>query len=170
MHTITKEQLEQALAHRINETEAEISALQSVIINTKHNTLTNRAVSSTAESVSVKVDDYIGIGKALYIYYQFRKDGVYMSNQKIDITAYTYNNPDGTEIGTEGIMRISRTMTPAELQIEVDKVIEYRKKSLKELKTDLVNASKIVSKHNKIVNDLTALENSVTWATRGVMR
>lgn len=165
MHTITKEQLEQALAHRINEAEAELQALKAVAINTNHKTLTNRAVWSERDGVSVKIGDYSSIGKALYVYYQAGH-----RYQSTDITAYTYNNPDGTEIGVEGFVRISRTLTPAELQKSLDDIIEGRKKSLKGLKADLVNAEKIVSKHNKIANDLTALENSVTWATRGVMR
>ena len=57
----TKDTLEQALAKRINESEAELEALKAVTINTTHKTLTNRAVEHG------RIGDYIGINKALFV-------------------------------------------------------------------------------------------------------
>lgn len=170
MQTVTKKTLEIALANRINEAEAELRALKSVAINSDHKTLTNKAVWAEVEGVEAKIGDYLGIGKALYIYYQYRKDGVFMSTQKLDITAYTYNNPDGTEIGTIGIMRQSRTMTPAELQEVLNATILGREISLGKLKMDLGNADKIIKTYNKHAQALNELLDGVTWATRGVLK
>lgn len=157
MRTITRQEVEQTLAKRINEAEAELEALKGVTINTNHKTLTNKAVDGG------RIGDYIGIGKALYINYFADRN-----YKTTDITAYSYTDENGNEIGSEGGLRISRTITPLELRKLLDSVIEERAKSLKALKLDLVNASKIVTKHNKLAEQLEALENSVTWATRSV--
>lgn len=157
----TTENLQHVLAKRINEEEAEIKALEGVKINTKHKALTNR----TVEGEGARVGDYIGLGKALYVSY--RSNNKYMST---DLIAYTYNNPDGTEIGSAGGLRTSRTMTPLELQTSLIKMIEGRKASLIELKKDLANAKRIVAKFNKINEQIESFNNSVTWATRSELK
>ena len=157
--TTTKEHLEQKLAARINETEAELEALKAVTINTKHRTLTNRAVTGG------RISDYLGIGKALYIsFYSGHRF------QTIDITAYTYYNPDGTEIGVDGIMRKSRTMTPAELADQVADLIKHREHDLRAYKHDLVNAGEIAEQWEALEQRRRDLLGGVTWATREALR
>lgn len=170
-YPVTKEQLEQALTHRINQAQAELRALKAVTINTKHKALTNRTITTDGiDGVSARIGDYSSLGKALYVYYQFRKDGVYLSNEMTDITAYTYQNPDGTEIGSEGGLRTSRTMTPIELKTVLDGVIAGREVGLNNLKADLVNAKAIVSTYNTLAKQMNELLDSTTWATRAVLK
>jgi len=158
-YSIESSTLKNELATRINEVEAELEALEKVTINTNHKTLTNRTVENG------RIGDYIGIGKALFVSY--KSYNRYMST---DITAYTYEDENGQELGTNGIMRISRTMTPLELHTALDKVIEGRKESLKKLKLDLVNADRIVKKYNKLATQMNELTEGLTWATRAVLK
>lgn len=156
---VTTKELQDVLATRINEAEAELEALKAVTINTEHKTLTNKAITGG------RIGDYIGIGKALFVSY--KSYNRYMST---DLLAYSYENPDGTEIGTNGMIRISRTMTPLELKSSLDKFIASREISLKSLKVDLINAAKIVAKYNRLSAQLNELLDGTTWATRGVLK
>lgn len=159
MKTITLEALQQNLARRINESEAELEALKRVTINTNHKALTNRSVENG------RIGDYMGIGKALYISYQFEHR--YLS---FDMIAYSYEDEAGNELGSTGWRRNSRTLTPAELKSALDDVITKRRAALHDLKVDLVNAPKFVKRWNKLAEQHEALVDSVTWATREVIR
>ena len=155
----TVKELQTVLAGRINETEAELEALKAVQINTSHKTLTSRAVTGG------RIGDYLGIDKALYVSYQAGHR--YMS---FDMIAYSYAHPDGSEIGVNGGLRISRTVSPAELRDNLDKVIAGREASLLQLKTDLVNADKIIAKYNRLAEQMSQLLDSTSYATRGVLK
>lgn len=159
--TITADKIRTNLQERIAEYKAELQALKGVKIDTKHKTLTNRAISGDG----ARIGDYIGIGKALYISYKVtRADGgtKYMSR---DITAYSYEGLDGKEIGVDGFTRISRTITPAELQAILTSIIEALERNLKELQSEYKRAESIANKHNKLVEQLKAFNNSVSYAS-----
>lgn len=159
MNTITAKDLQTVLANRINEAEAELEALKAVTINTGHKTLTNKAVTGG------RIGDYIGIGKALFVSYQS-----YHRYMSTDLVAYTYTNPDGTEIGVNGFIRTSRTLTPTELRERLDDLIASRASDIGYLKADLVNATKIVAKYNKMAEQMETFRDGLTWATRGVLK
>lgn len=152
-YPITKESLEQTLSARINKAESELTALKAVTINTKHKSLTNRTIENG------RIGDYIGIGKALYVDYW--ADHRYLTT---DITAYVYTGE------VDGYLRVSRTMTPTELRETLDDMITGREASLLELKADLTNAKQIITKYNTLAKQLDDLLDSVTWATRSVLK
>lgn len=152
MKTITVSELEQRLTKEIDLQETELQAICAVNINTTHTKLTNRAIDGA------RLGDYIGIGKALYIC------------SGVDVLAYTYKNSDGSEIGTIGMQRISRTMTPQELHDAIDRDIKNREESLKTLKKDLNNVRSIVRENNALAEKFLNLVGSVSWVTRGLMR
>lgn len=156
---ITTKELQNTLATRINEAEAELAALKAVTINVEHKTLTKKAVTNG------RIGDYLSLGKALYVDYQVNHRYLHM-----DINAYTYENPDGTQIGTDGFLRISRTMTPLELKESLDKAIASREVSLAALKLDLVNAKRITAKYNRLSEQMDELRNGLSWAARGVLK
>jgi len=158
-HTIKLDTLKNALTQRIAESEAELEALKKVTINTGHKKLTNKTVENA------RIADYMGINKALYIDYRYNHR--YVSTPYV---AYTYNNPDGTEIGVDGMRRKSRTMTPLELRGMLDGVIESREQSLVAMRYDLENAGTFVTEYNKLITDLNNLTEGVTWATREAIR
>lgn len=158
-YPVTKEKLEQELTACINETESELTALKAVKINTKHKTLTNRAVDGGT------IGDYIGIGKALYVNYMADRN-----HRTLDVTAYTYLDENGEELGVDGMLRISRTMTPSELQDTLNLVIESREATLKSLKIDFVKAGRIVEKYNKLASQINDLKEASSWVVRNVLK
>jgi len=95
--TITAEQIRKNLQQHIAEDTAELIALKNVKIDTKHNKLTNRAVEGAT------VFNYLDIDKAIRVPYQIKFADGHIRYASREIIAYTYNNPDGSEIGTEGI-------------------------------------------------------------------
>lgn len=158
MNKITVSQLQNKLNERINDVSAEIDALKAVKINTSHKTLTNRAIENGT------IGDYLSIGKALFISYQ--SDYRY---QTTTINAYSYEDENGQELGSDGFRRISRTITPLELKASLDQVIGYRENDLAGYKNDLKRAESIVFEHNNIVDRAEKLSNGVTWATRSLL-
>jgi len=164
-YPVTQEKLEQTLAARINEAEAELGALESVIINTDHKTLTNRAVSVDDDMVRARIGGYLGDRKALYVSYEHNH-----SYKTFNLIVYTYNNPDGSEIGVEGIMRIWRKLTPLELRELLDELIAGRRKDLRAIKVDFVHAKQITANYNRLAEQMNQLLSDVTSATRGVLQ
>lgn len=149
---------------RIRETRALITALEVVKINTAHKTLTNKAVEGG------DIGDYLGIGKALYVSYSYTRLGGGTSYERHNITAYDYNNPDGTPIGTHGIQRISRTVTPAELAERVADAIEQRRDYLGGLEADLYNIEQTHAQYVALATEMNALMDSVEGVTAGALR
>ena len=164
-YPVSTDTLKEVLATRIEEAEAELRALKAVAINNKHKALNNRSVWSEIDGVNVRVGDYLSIGKALYVSYQ-----VNQRYYTTDITAYSYVDEDGKELGVEGYRRISRTITPIELQKVLDSVILNRKDGIKVLKHDLANANTIIKKYNALSDKLENLRDSLSWASRGVLK
>lgn len=160
-HEITADEINTNLRERIEETRAELKALKGVKINTNHKTLTNKSI--TGEGA--RIGDYLSIGKALYVSYvvETGERRKYMSR---DITAYTYNNPDGTEIGSNGIMRISRTMTPSELDAQLQSIIATLANELTALEQEKIRAGEIAKKHNELVAQLKEFNDSVSYASK----
>lgn len=164
-HPITVDEVRNNVQERIAQTEAELQALKGVTINTKHKTLTNRAI----DGPGARIGDYIGIDKALYVSYYADESATggssrhYMSR---DITAYTYNNPDGSEIGVDGCMRISRTMTPAELNDVLQSIIAGLANNLTALRREKMRAETIAKQHNRLVDQLKKFNDSVSYASK----
>jgi hypothetical protein len=159
--TITPEQIRNNLQKRITETKAELQALKGVHIDTKHKTLTNRAI--TGEGA--RIDDYIGIGKALYVSYVIKyKDGS-MRYASRDITAYSYQKEDGSEIGAKDGLRISRTITPAELQVILQDVKDGLASLVGELESEYRRAASIAKKHNALVDKINEFNKDLSYAS-----
>lgn len=164
-YPITPEQIRINVQRRINEAEAELQALKGIKINTKLSTLTNRAV--TGEGV--RIGDYIGINKALYVSYKYDDSADGGSSTRYtsrDITAYTYTNPDGTEIGSEGYTRISRTLTPAELAEVVRDIIEGVALNIGDLRSEYRRAGSIAKKHNALADRINEYNDGVSYASK----
>lgn len=158
--TITPEQIRTNLNERLAEERAELKALKSVKINTKHNTLTNRAIEGGT------VFNYMDINKAVRVAYTIeRPDGGKRYTSR-EITAYTYENPDGSEIGTNGIMRISRTQTPAEFAEVLRGIIESKAEYIGTLEIELQRADAIATEHNALVEQINKFNNGVSYASK----
>lgn len=159
-YPITTEQIRTNISKRITEGEAELDALKGVQINTKLTTLTNRAISGKG----ARIGDYISIGKALYVSYAINYADGNTRYESATINAYSYANPDGSEIGTEGYMRISRTITPTELADQLKDIIESKASYLGDLRSEYRRADTIARKHNKLVEQINAFNDSITYA------
>ena len=158
-YPITKEEIRRNLQARIDETAAELAALKGVKIDTTHKTLTNRSISGEG----ARIDNYLSIGKALYVSYTV-KTAEHTRYASRDITAYTYNNPDGTEIGSNGFLRISRTMTPTELNDLLQDVKDGLANTIGELKSEYRRADSIARKHNKLVEQINTFNDGLSYA------
>lgn len=157
--TITADQVRDNLQKRITQETAEYIALKNVKLNTKHKTLTNKAIEGAT------VFNYLDIDKAIRIPYTIKHPDGHIQYASREITAYTYNNPDGSEIGTEGIMRISRTYTPAELAEVLRDVIESKAEFLGTLRSEHKRAESIAKKHNVLVEKLKEFNDSISYAS-----
>lgn len=159
--TITADQIRKNLDTRITENEAELQALKGVKIDTKQKTLTNRAV--TGEGA--RIGDYLGINKALYVSYTIKYQDGHTRYASRDITAYSYTDENGQEIGTNGILRISRTITPAELAVILQDVKDGLASTIGDLKSEYRRAESIAKKHNALVEKLNKFNDGVSYAS-----
>ena len=149
---------------RMNETRAIITALEGVKINTAHKTLTNKAVEGG------EIGDYLCIGKALYVSFSYTRHNGGTSYERRDISAFDYNNPDGTPIGTEGMQRISRTITPAELAERVADTIQQRREYLEKLEADMAGIEQTHARYTELAIEMNALMDSVEGVTAGALQ
>lgn len=156
---ITADQIRANLQKRIAEETAEYIALKNVKINTKHKTLTNKAIEGAT------VFNYLDIDKAIRVSYTVTYPDGHIRYASREITAYTYNNPDGSEIGTEGCVRISRTYTPAELAEVLRDIIESKAEFLGTLQSEHKRAESIAKKHNALVEKLKEFNDSISYAS-----
>lgn len=159
--TITKEQIREKLAARIAENEAELKALKGIKIDASHKVLTNRAVSGE----NARIGDYIGLGKALFVFYSVEyKDG-HSRHFTRDITAYSYEDENGQEIGSSGGLRISRTITPAELAVIIQDIKDGLASNITNLKSEYRRADTIAKKHNALVEKIEAFNDGLSYAS-----
>lgn len=149
---------------RMHETRELIAALEGVEINTAHKTLTNKAVEGG------DIGDYIGIGKALYVGFSYTRHNGGTAYERHDISAYDYNNPDGTPIGTKNGLRTSRTVTPAELAERVADAIEQRREYLAKLEMDMAHIVQTHARYNALAIEMNALLDSVEGVTAGALQ
>jgi hypothetical protein len=161
-NTITADQIRQNLSARIAEDEAQLEALKRVKIDTKHKTLTNRAISGDG----ARIGDYIGINKALFVSYAVKYADGHTKDETRDITAYSYHDEDGKEIGSKDFLRISRTITPAELAVIVQDVMDGLASTIGDLKSEYRRAESIATKHNALVAKLQQFNDSVSYASQ----
>ena len=148
----------------MNETRALITALEGVKINTARKTLTNRAVEGG------DIGDYLCIGKALYVNYGYARHNGGTAYERHNITAYDYNNPDGTAIGTNGIQRILRTITPAELAWRVSDAVKQRREYLEKLEADMAGIEQTHARYTALATEMNALLDSVEGVTAGALQ
>lgn len=158
---ITAEQIRENLQKRIDEVTAELRAVRGITIDTKQKTLTNRAISGDG----AKIDNYLGINKALFVSYLIKyKDGA-TRYETTTITAYSYTDLDGNEIGTNGIMRISRTITPTELLVIVRDIVESRANTIGELQSEYRRAGAIAKKQNALIDKIDEFNKNLSYAS-----
>lgn len=158
---VTAEQIREKLQARIDETSAELKALQNVKIDTKQKALTNRAISGEG----ARIGDYISIGKALYVSYATKYKNGHTRYMSAEITAYSYQDENGQEIGANGISRISRTITPAELETILQGVKDSRAETIKNLKSEYKRADAIAKKHNALVDKIDEFNKGISYAS-----
>jgi hypothetical protein len=156
-HKTTAEQIRTNLQARIEEMAAELEALKSVTINTKHKTLTNRAVGGGT------IINYLNIGKALSVSYavETATRRQYMNRT---ITAYSYEDEDGRDLGAVNYRRVSRTITPAELADRVAGIIDNLEDALKQLKREYKRADAIARKQNALIDKIKEFNDSISNA------
>lgn len=158
--TITATEIRKNLDARLAEERAELEALKAVRINTKHNVLTNRAIEGAT------VFNYLDINKAIRVSYtvQTPEGGKrYMSRE---ITCYSYNHPDGSEIGTNGILRISRTMTPAEVAEQLRDIVESKAEFIGTLESEYNRAEEIAEQRNALAEQINKFNDGVSYASK----
>ena len=161
-HKVTKEAIREKLGMRIAEIEAELKALKGVKINTDHKVLTNRAISGKG----ARIGDYIGIGKALYVSYtvdQSKYGGSPIKYMSRDITAYSYYDENGKELGSEDCLRISRTITPKELAVIVEDIKDGLASTIGNLKSEYSRAESIARKQNALVDKIDEFNKIVSY-------
>lgn len=159
--TITADQIRKNLSNRITENEAELKALKNVKIDTKQKTLTNRAVSGDG----ARIGNYMDINKALYVSYSIKYNDGHTRYASRDITAYSYTDEHGQEIGADGILRISRTITPAELDVILQDVKDGLASTIGNLKSEYRRAESIAKKHNALVEKIKQFNDGLTYAS-----
>ena len=117
-----------------------------------------------------EIGDYLCIGKALYVNYSYARHNGGTAYERHNITAYSYNTPDGTPIGTHGIQRILRTITPAELAESVADAIQYRREYLEKLKADMAGIEQTHARYTELAIEMNALMDSVEGVTAGALQ
>lgn len=165
-YPITKEQIRDNLKARITENEAELKALKGVKIDTKHKTLTNRAISGEG----AQIDNYLSINKALFVSYAVKYADGHTRYMSRDITAYSYYDQAGKEIGSNGIIRISRTITPAELAVIVQDIKDGLASTIGDLKSEYRRADSIAKKHNALVEKINAFNDGLSYASEAKIK
>lgn len=158
--TITATEIRKNLDARLAEERAELEALKAVKINVRHNVLTNRAIDGAT------VFNYLDINKAIRVSYTVQTPEGGRRYCSREITAYTYNNPDGSEIGTNGIMRISRTYTPAELAEVLRDIIESKAEFIGTLESEHNRAEEIAEQHNVLAEQINKFNDGVSYASK----
>ena len=158
------ETVKSKIEERMNETRALITALEGVKINTAHKALTNKAVEGG------EIGDYLGIGKALFVSFSYTRHNGGTAYERHHITAYSYDTPDGAAIGTEGIQRINRTITPAELAESVADAIQYRREYLEKLEADMAGIEQTHARYTALAIEMNALMDSVEGVTAGALQ
>lgn len=159
--TITADEVRSNLQRSIDKSTAKLNALKGVTINTTHKVLTNRAISGDG----ARIDDYLGINKALFISYAVKYSDGHTGYMSDDIIAYSYYDENGRELGSNSGLRISRVITPNELNHNVQKVVVSLESYIKELKFEYKRADTIVKKRNDLLAKIEDFNNSINSAT-----
>lgn len=159
---MTAEDIRNNLQTRLDESNAELLALKGVKIDTKQKTLTNRAISGDG----ARIDKYMDLGKALYVSYAIKyKDG-HTRYASRDITVYSYHDQAGNELGVEGYRRISRTITPTELNVILQDIKDSLASTIGDLKSEYRRAESIAKKHNAIIDKINAFNDGLSYASK----
>jgi hypothetical protein len=159
MRDITANEVRTNLLNRYQETEAEAVALEAVKINTKHKTLTNRAIEGG------RIGDYLSFAKALYVSYTVTYQDGSKSYKSLDINAYSYHDENGKELGAEGCIRISRTVTPGELAKTVTELAKSKRETLQDITLELENVPALVKQRNELANTIHEFNEGVSYAS-----
>lgn len=161
-YNIQARDIKKNLADRIATNKAELQALKQVKVNTKHNKLTNRAIENAT------VFNYIDINKAVRVSFSVEMPDGHTSYKSREITAYSYTDEKGNELGVEdnGFTRKSRTITPTEFNIILQDIKDGLASNIGELESEYERAVEITQEHNKLVEQINKFNNSVSYASK----
>mgnify|MGYP004417317717 CR=1 FL=1 len=159
MKNITVSEARNNLMQRFTEVQAEAEALEAVQINVKHKTLTNRAVTGGV------IGDYLGINKALYVSYTVTYPDMRVRYQRYELPAYSYSDENGQEIGSNNGLRISRTLTPSELQELVTDVVKKKREYIAELEAEFKQVKELVQERQELAEKIQAYNERVSYAS-----
>jgi hypothetical protein len=144
---------------RIREHTSELNALKAIKINTAHKTLTNKCISGA------QIINYLNINKGYKYNYVIEYADGHTKYEYQEHEAYTYHDKDGNELGTNGILRISRALEPQELAQQVADLIARRTSELNKYKKEYENADAIAKKHNALMLKINAYNDAISYAT-----
>lgn len=154
---ISEQELRDALTLRLGQIDAELTALKAVTINTDHKTLTNRAISP--DTASIRTQSYSLTGtKELAVYYS---EPTEYGNTRGTSTTIDASEETGE---TVNYLKQYRTITPQQLRLKLDAVIDGRQHTRDAVAADLTNVPQIVASHNHLVDMIEAHNNSITYA------
>lgn len=159
MQHMSKAQIEKNISKTIAEVTASMNAFKAVKINTKHKKLTNKAIENGT------IRDYLSINKCLVVSYSVDyADGSkrYMSDE---LPAYSYHDENGQEIGTNGFVRISRTITPTELAKLVNDLIQSKKEYIELLQNEYTQAEELANERQAIEKQIEEFNKKVSHAS-----
>lgn len=159
MQHMTQTQIENNITKTMLEVVASLNALKAVQINTKHKTLTNRAIENGV------IRDYLNINKCLAFSYSVDyPDGSkrYMTDE---LPVYSYHDENGKEIGTNGYVRISRTLTPSELAKLVSELIATKEEYIALLQKEYAQAEELASERKAIEEQIEEFNKKVSYAS-----
>ena len=138
---------------------AKLEAWEKVKINASHKALTARAIEGG------RLDDYLGIGKAIYISYN--TGNRYHSD---NLTVYSYEDQNGQSLGTSGIMKNSRTLTPREASEAVAEHVERLRQYVADLEADEAQLESVYKEYAAARRAAVDIENKLkTGAAQGAL-
>lgn len=155
----TLEQVQADFNERKADAVAKLAAWEKVTINASHKALTARAIEGA------RIGDYLSIGKALYITYSVGHR-YYTDNMAV----YSYTAEDGGSLGSDGILKNSRTLTPREASELVSEHVEKLRQYVADLETDTAQLEGVYKEYAAIRQAAVDIENKLkTGAAQGAL-
>lgn len=158
MWELTNEQVESDLAEILNNKRAELEAIESISINTKYKTLTNRAIVGKDCKIRNSPTSVNG-SKELVYYYTILNDG--RRNGAWSTIVASENLPDSI-----GGVYPSRINTPQELSDKVADRVANLKEQITNVESELLRVPEIVSRHNELTKLVDKFNNTIRYATK----
>ena len=146
-----------ALMAKFCERKAELEALEKVKINTGHKKLTNRAIEGGT------IRDYVGTSKALFVNYMVTYPDMHTRYMSETIDAYSYHDEQGNELGADGFIRKSRTITPTELRAILDEIIASKREHIEKLLKEYKQLGPLVEEREALQAQIDAFNEKVSY-------